>query len=332
MKCLFLDGKEVVSVQEREIATLGANDVLVKLESRGICGTDLNSYRTGVAMGFGHEMGGYVAKAGEKSSFKVGTRVFISNLSPNLVSYAPESGYAYMGGFADYILVKEAKENVDLYPVSEKMSYSQIALIEPFCVGMSGAKKYAFKPESKVVILGAGIIGMCAFEYLKSQGVQKIAVVDINEARLKRVQEAGGIALHSQKENLQEALGTLFGQAYSMMAGMVPDVDVYIDAAGVPVLTKQVVQMMKSFGQLTVLAVYHQPMDMDMATLMYNNIKVSGSCMFSHEDILEAIEILQSHPEIAKRLISHEISLEEAKEGFQIANDASKSLKVMLVG
>lgn len=54
--------------------------------------------------------------------------------------------------------------------------------------------------------------------------------------------------------------------------------------------------------------------------------------MFSHEDILEAIEILQSHPEIAKRLISHEISLEEAKEGFQIANDASKSLKVMLVG
>ncbi len=284
MKCLFLDGKEVVSVQEREIATLGANDVLVKLESRGICGTDLNSYRTGVAMGFGHEMGGYVAKAGEKSSFKVGTRVFISNLSPNLVSYAPESGYAYMGGFADYILVKEAKENVDLYPVSEKMSYSQIALIEPFCVGMSGAKKYAFKPESKVVILGAGIIGMCAFEYLKSQGVQKIAVVDINEARLKRVQEAGGIALHSQKENLQEALGTLFGQAYSM------------------------------------------------ATLMYNNIKVSGSCMFSHEDILEAIEILQSHPEIAKRLISHEISLEEAKEGFQIANDASKSLKVMLVG
>ena len=332
MKCLFIDGVKEVSLKERDVLEVGENDVLVKLEARGICGTDLNSYRSGYAMGFGHEMSGYVYKVGANSTFKEGTKVFVSNLSQNLVNYDQENGYAYMGGFADYILVKNAKENVDLYPVDENMTYSETALVEPFCVGMSGVKKYPFTKDSKVVILGAGIIGMCAFEYLKSQGVHHIVVADINENRLERAKNAGAYVLNTSNTNIKDYLTEVFSSGYSMSAGMVPDVDVYIDAAGVASLTNEVLGMIKMGGQITILAAYHDLAPLNLTSVMYNSARIVGSCMFSHDDILEAIDIIGNNKEIAKTLISHEISFENAKEGFAIADDASQSLKVMLVG
>lgn len=332
MKCLIIEGVKKVAFVERGIPELGENDVLVKIESRGICGTDLSSYRYGMPNGFGHEMAGVVQEVGSTSEFVVGTKVFVSNLSQNLVNYSTPGTYEYMGGFADYIVVRNAKENVDLYPVAKEMTYSEAALVEPFCVGMSGVKKATITKNSKVVILGAGIIGMCAFEYLRCKGVTNIVVCDINETRLEKAKQAGAIAFNTKEGNLEAFLTQTFGQGFSMMKGMVPDVDVYIDAAGVGSLVNEVVGYGKIGAQLTVLAVHHQPLSIDMTNVMYNSFKIIGSCMFSHEDILEAIDLIQKDKHIASTLISHEIPFENAKEGFEIADDASKSLKVMLVG
>ncbi len=332
MKCLFVDGVKQVSFQEKSVQEIRAKDVIVKLESRGICGTDLTSYRYGMPNGFGHEMAGYVYKAGEESNFKEGARVFVSNTSMNLVGYSPETGYSYMGGFADYIVVKNPVENVDLYPIPDSMSFSEAALVEPFCVGMSGVKKQAFNSESKIVIFGAGIIGMCAFEYLKAKGVKNVVVADICEPRLEIAEKAGAIPFNSANGNMKEFLTEKFGLAFSMTGGMVPDVDVYIDAAGVASLIKEAVGMIKNGGAITILAVHHAPVELDLVSLMYNNVKFSGSCMFSHDDIMEAIDIISKDPDVAKTLISHEIPFENAKEAFEIADNASVSLKVMMVG
>lgn len=332
MKCLFIEGVQKVTIQDREIGELGPKDVLVKLEARGICGTDLSSYRSGMAMGFGHEMAGVVYEVGNESEFKVGTKVFVSNLSQNLVSYSPEQGYSYMGGFAEYLLVKNAVENVDLYSVPNTMSFPEIALIEPFCVGMGGVKKYPMTKESKVVIFGAGIIGMCAYEYLRSQGVQNVVVVDINESRLECAKKAGAIPFNSKHGNMKEFLTKLFGINYSMLVGPVPDVDVYIDAAGVGSLLNEALNMIKMGGQITILAVYHNMPELNMTSVMYNSVKINGSCMFTPCDILEAIEIISKDASIASHMISHEIPFEDAIKGFEIANNPSDCLKVMLVG
>ncbi|WP_054957937.1 zinc-dependent alcohol dehydrogenase [Paenibacillus dakarensis] len=331
MKGLFVDGVKKISLRECEEPAVKGRDVLVKMKARGICGTDLNSYRTGKAMGFGHEMAGIIEKVGEDSSFKVGTKVFVSNLSQKLVSYSPENGYAYLGGFADKILVKDAVENVDIYPVPDTMTFSEIALIEPFSVGMSGVKKYQFNQNSKVVILGAGIIGMCAFEYLKSQGVANIVVIDINQQRLEKSEKAGAIPYNSKNENMAEFLTEKFGQNFSMIAGAVPDVDLFIDAAGVGSLLNQALSMTKIGAHITVLAAYHNQPELDLTSLMYNSVKIAGSCMFTHDNICEAIKILSESHEIADNLVSHEIPFDQAEKAFEIADDATQSLKVMMI-
>ena len=72
MKCLFINGVKSVVTEERPVPDIGEKDVLIKLEARGICGTDLTSYRYGMPNGFGHEMAGVVAQAGKDCNFKVG--------------------------------------------------------------------------------------------------------------------------------------------------------------------------------------------------------------------------------------------------------------------
>lgn len=331
MKCLYLDDVKKVSFQEKEIPSVGENDVLVQIKARGICGTDLNSYRTGEALGFGHEMGGVIAKVGEKSHFKVGDKVFVSNLTPNLVTYATEAPQSYLGGFAEYILVKNPVEGIDLFTVPETMSFSEIALVEPFCVGMSGVKKSHFHENSKVVILGAGIIGMCAFEYLKSQNVKNVVIADINENRLEKAKKAGAIAFNSKDGDLNTFLSETFGNSFSVLAGEVPDVDVWIDAAGVGALVTQSLNSIKYCGEVVVLAVHHKPIELNLMNLMYNNVKISGSLMFSNEDIQEAIDIISRDHKIFEEMVSHEIPFENAEEAFRIADDADISLKVMMV-
>jgi 2-desacetyl-2-hydroxyethyl bacteriochlorophyllide A dehydrogenase len=332
MKCLFIDGVEKVSLKECPIPKVGDNDVLIKLEARGICGTDLNSYKTGYPNGFGHEMAGYIYQKGMNVHAKLNQKVFVSNLTAmDLVSYSPDETFSYMGGFADYILVKNFKENVNVYPVPETMKYSGIALIEPFCVGMSGVKKCQYTQASHVVILGAGIIGMCCFEYLKYKGVKNIVIVDINEHRLNIAKKSGAIICNTKQTCLEDFLLEQFGLAYSMTKGEVPNVDVYIDCAGVGELTNQCVSMSKITTQMTILAVHHKPMLVDMMSVMYNNVTLEGSCMFTHEDILESIEIIANNPIIADELISHEIDFQDAKKAFEIANNPNESLKVMLI-
>ena len=82
MKCLLLEGVKKVVFKEYSVPKVGDDDVLVKIEARGICGTDLNSYRTGCPNGFGHEIGGYVYLKGKNVNIESNQKVFVSNLTP----------------------------------------------------------------------------------------------------------------------------------------------------------------------------------------------------------------------------------------------------------
>lgn len=331
MKCLFVDGVKKVSLRECEIAELHDEDVLIRLKARGICGTDLNSYRSGQAMGFGHEMSGIVEKAGKNSKVREGARVFVINLAAmDLVSYAPDAYYSYMGGFAEYIVVRNAEIGRNLFEIPDDMSYAQGALAEPFSVAMSGVRKANINENSKVVIFGAGIIGMLAFEYLKTQNVKNVVIADINEIRLQKAKDAGAIVCNSSKDDLKTFLTNTFGQGFSPL-GPVPDVNVYIDAAGVGALVSQAVDMSVYCGEVVIIAGHRKPAEINLSSVMNNNLTIHGSLMFSMTDIADAISLIHENPYIAKEIISHEIPFEEAEKAFAIADDADQSLKVMMV-
>ena len=200
---------------------------------------------------------------------------------------------------------------------------------------MSGVKKYPVTPETKAVVLGAGIIGMGAFEYLKSRGVKNIVVVDVCEARLEKAKECGAIPFNNKNGGLKEFLVETYGEGdpgmFSMIARPVPDVDLYIDCIGNNKLLDEILNMTKYEAQITILSLFHTKPEVNMANFLFANVKMVGSIMFDENDVFEAIELLNRDKSIAKEMISHEIPFENAVEAFDIANNPVGSLKVMLV-
>ncbi len=332
MKCLFLDGVKKVSVQECPVPEVSEEDVLVRIQSRGICGTDLASYRSGVPGGFGHEMAGVVARAGARTEFKEGDRVFISNLSRNLVGYAADKPGAYIGAFAEYIKVCHPQKDVDLYPLPDEMSFQEAALMEPFSVAMSGVKKVPMNKNAHVAVLGGGIIGLCAYEYLKAKGIGPVVLADIVPFRLARAAQEGAAAVNTKEQDLKAALQKQFGTAFSMTMPDAPDVDLYLDAAGVGPLLGQVVDMLKYNAAIVVLAIHRKPAELNMQALVYNNAQIHGSVMFSGEDLKESRGLLATHHDITKALVTHCFPLSEGPQAFETADQADTAMKVMITG
>lgn len=156
-------------------------------------------------------MSGVVEAAGKDSSVKVGSRVFASNLmAQDIVAYGETLGQ-YLGAFVECVVVRNATIDRDVYLLPDQMTFEEGAYVEPFCVSMSGVKKYNITEITHAAILGAGIIGLGCFEYLKSRGVKDVVVVDTNDVRLAKAQEMGAIPCNTKNNDLSKFLFDKFG-------------------------------------------------------------------------------------------------------------------------
>lgn len=194
----------------KPIPEVKPDDVLVKLDYVGICGSDMHLFKFGYIgenhvkepMVLGHEPAGVVVGVGsDVKNLVLGDRVAVEpgipcwkcdfcksgryNLCPNVYFYA--SLPVVEGCFAEYI----AHPANLCYKLPENVSTMEGALMEPLAVGMHAAIQSGIRVGSKAVILGAGCIGLVTMLSIKSMGVRDVIVVDIMKNRLKRALELG---------------------------------------------------------------------------------------------------------------------------------------------
>ena len=192
---------------ERDIPTPKADEVLVKLEYVGICGSDMHYYETGAIGNFivkppfvlGHEPGGTVVEVGENvKHLKVGDRVALEpgktcghcefcrqgkyNLCPDVIFFATPP---VDGVFQEYV----AHEADLCFKLPDNVSTMEGALIEPLAVGFHAANQGGAHIGQTAVVMGAGCIGLVSMMALKAEGVSTVYVVDIMENRLKKAME-----------------------------------------------------------------------------------------------------------------------------------------------
>lgn len=103
------------------------------------------------------------------------------------------------GAFSQYIQIRNAKLDYNLFELPENVSYDEASIIEPFSVDMHGVNVGKAKKDDKVVIYGAGMIGLCTLSACISKGIKDIVVVDVNEWRLKKAEEMGTIPFNAKK-------------------------------------------------------------------------------------------------------------------------------------
>lgn len=334
MKAGIYNGKRNISIIEKPTPVCGSHDVLLKTVYASICGTDVAVHQHGPGTGhkitvggeFGHEAVCRVAAVGDQvTDFHVGQRVYPY---PLLVTGDTRRA-GTMGAFSEYILASDAKWNEGLYAVPDAINDKTAALIEPFTVGTRAARRSQPKAGETAIVFGAGTIGIAAAIALKEFGCREVLVCDLSDLRLEKVRGLGFSTYNTGREDLEKRAAELFGTARGL-DGTVPDVDIYLDAAGAPIILEQFLAMGKIGSRMVVVAVLAGQRPVDILRMTYAQQSLIGSGGYFPEDVQDVLNTMASGKYDISSVITHEFPQKELAEAIETAGDTERALNVVI--
>lgn len=293
MKVAVMLDKMKMGWEERPIPVPGDNEILVKIDCVGICGSDMHYYENGKIGSYivdppfvlGHESGGVVVEIGKDvKHLNVGERVALEpgktcghcefcrsgkyNLCPDVKFFATPP---IDGVFQEYV-VHEA----DLcFKLPDNVSTMEGALIEPLAVGMHAANQAGASLGKTAVVTGAGCIGLCAMMSLKAFGVTEVYVTDIMDKRLEKALELGATGVINSKER------NPVEEIYKLTEGR--GVDIVVEASGVEICANQGIEMLVQAGTLVQVAYSGSGyMSLNMSMICDKEITIKSVFRYRH--------------------------------------------------
>lgn len=253
-----------MEIQETAMPVPQADQVLLKVDTVGICGSDIHAFESGpfippkdpnTKIGLGHECAGVVVSIGEKvKKIKAGDRVCIEpgipcgkcrfcmegkyNICPDVDFMATQPNYK--GALTKYLVHPESLT----YRLPDQMSMMEGALVEPAAVGMHAAIEANVKPGKKIAILGAGCIGLMTLQACMVMGATEIVVVDVIEKRLAMAKQLGAMeVIHGTSEDTVKRTRELLGDWGA---------DIVFETAGSRTTAAQAVDLVMRGGQIMI--------------------------------------------------------------------------------
>lgn len=341
MKVAVMLGIGKMGFEEREIPKVKDDEVLIKLEYVGICGSDLHYYETGAIGDYvveppfvlGHEPGGTVVEVGKNvKHLKVGDRVALEpgktcghcefcktgryNLCSDVVFFATPP---VDGVFQEYV----AHEAELCFKLPDNVSTLEGALIEPLAVGFHAAIQGDAHLGQKAVVMGAGCIGLVSMMALKARGVSEVYVVDIMEKRLEKALELGATGvINGAKEDVLERVKELTDGA-----GM----DLVIETAGTEITTRQAIHMAKK-GSNIVLVGYSKTGEMTLPMSLVLDKELTFKTVFRYRHIYPmAIDAVAAGKVNLKGIVTDVFRLDEAQKAMDYSvNNKADIVKAVI--
>lgn len=310
-------------------------EVLIKIVSSGICGSDLHLFKgkhpsAPLPSAIGHELSGDVIAIGDQvEDIVVGDRVTIE---PSVVcgeciqcqmgnyGYCEKISFTYRNGdgaMANYITIVEAS----VFKLPDNMSYDVGTLIEPLSVATHAVRRADIKLGEKVLIIGGGVIGILVASLSRLSGATKVVVVDSNDYRLDLALKMGAThVINRKKENVLEVIDRLT-DGYG--------VDKSFECVGAESTFVQAIMSIKKNGLATILGIFENPNITIPATrFITHEIKVQGSQGYCW-DFPVALSVADSIP--LEMLITHRFPLDKLQEGLETSLDKEKApVKVII--
>lgn len=331
MKLVRLHGPDDVRLDEVAEPAPGPRDAVVRVQACGICGSDVGYIAQGGLAGptrepmpLGHELSGRVEAVGaEVRGLSPGMRVVLNPLGAGnqIGNGGPE------GGFAPLLLVRNTAAGGCLFPIPDDLSPERAALCEPLGVGMQAVSRAGVAPGEKVVVFGAGPIGLAAIAALRFRGIDDVISVDLSERRLEIARRLGAReTLNPARGEVWERIQALHGTdpVFGMpMAGS----DAYIEASGHSPLIGEIIAHSKAGARLSVVALHKREVPVSFLLLLMKQLTIAGSLGYP-EDYTESIELARSLD--VATMITHRFPLERFQEALAVARDPTAGAKVMV--
>lgn len=286
MRVSVLRGAGDLAVEERTDPVPGPHDVLVRVRSVGVCGSDVHYYEHGrigshkveSPLVLGHEPSGEVVEVGtEVDRGRIGQRVSLEpgvpdftcaecragryNLCPNVRFFATPP---IDGAFAELVVVNEQFA----HPVPESLSDDAAALLEPLSVGLWACRKAGVTAGSRVLVTGAGPVGLVAAQAAMALGAAEVTVTDVNPHRLKLAADLG-------------ATSTVDVSTVSLaQSGVEPDV--LLECSGHPAATAEALTAVARAGRVVLVGMGSDVMPLPVSRIQEYELTITGTFRYSH--------------------------------------------------
>ncbi len=338
-------GPNDLRVETVPTPTAGPGELVLRIESASICGTDLRilhghhrMYPEGTVRIPGHEVVGRVAEIGAAvSGLTVGQRVFVApNMgcghcpecvsgANNLCEHYDAIGITLDGSFAEYMRVPaQAIRQGNVMSVADGVDPAVAALVEPFACVLRGQNALRIQPGEVVLVIGAGPIGIMHTKLARARGAGRVIV---SEMVPDRAAQAGRMGAHRvvnpATENLKEVLAAESGGRGA---------DVVIVAAPVHAAQETAVDVAAIGGRINLfggLPKDRPHIQLDSNRVHYKELIVTGTTACSTADCRQAADLVNAGVVDLSDLVSQRFALREAVAAFAAAEDR-KSLKIVL--
>lgn len=333
MKAAVLERPGEIVLEDRPVPRPGPGEVLVRVTAVGTCGSDMHYFEHGRIGDFvvtaplvlGHEPSGVVVARGEGvTRHQAGGRVSLEpgvpclhcaqcragryNLCPDMRFFATPP---VDGAFSHYVVINENFA----HPVPDSMSDEAAALIEPLSVGFWASRKAQVGPGSRVLVTGAGPIGLVAMQSARVFGASEVVVTDVNPQRLAVAAELGATRTVNVAEEALEGTGF--------------EPDVLLECSGVPGVVVGGVRALARAGRAVLVGMGGDSVALPVAHIQKFEIALTGT--FRYANTWPTAIAMAAHGEVRlDRLVTHRFGLTEVGEAMTIARRDPTVIKPMV--
>jgi len=327
-------GPKKLAIEECEMPLKKDGEALLKLVYGGVCGSDLNTFRGASAYVSyprvpGHELACEIVEVGENDKgFKVGDLVTVNpyfncgecySCKRGLVNACMSNetmGVQREGGFCEYITM-----DVNRLYKTEGLSPKEVAVVEPFCIGYHGVKKADVKKGDRILIMGAGSIGVLSMYGCLFRGAE-VYVADISQEKIDYAVSLGakGGILNTSKEEFDKKVSEITGG---------DGFDVCMEVVGLPSTFQDCIDAAAFGGRVVLIGISKHNLDFNFTMIQKKELKIYGSRNATIEDIEEVVEIMKEYD--TTKIITNEYKFEDAVTALNDMDaNAGKMLKTII--
>lgn len=326
MKALLLKEYLKFEVADIPVPDIGPTDVLVKVKSCGICGSDVHGYDGGSGrrippIVMGHEAAGTIEKIGsEVTGYAIGDRVTFDstvycgecdfcrrgevNLCDNrMVLGVSCDDYRRYGAFAEFVMVPGRI----LYRLPDNLSFDAAALIEAVSVAVHAVARSTAKKGDAALVVGAGMIGLLIVQVLRHKGCDPIFAIDLDDQRLELAGTFGATKTFNAKD--PDAVTKIIAATNGH------GVDVALEAVGATPTIRTAIAALRKGGSLCLVGNIAANIELPLQSVVTRELSVYGTCA-SQGEYPECIDLMASGIVDVTPLISAQGSLEEGQSWF----------------
>jgi len=340
MRALVLSEGYNLSIKETIIPRIGNNEVLVKVQAVGICGSDVHGYdgSTGRRIPpiiMGHELSGIIEKTTKNSSFQVGDHVTAhstiycgkciecKNKNFSICNNRKVIGvsckeFKQDGAMSDYIALPEHI----VYKIPKNVSFEEAAMAEPCSVALHAISKIEISKRKNILVFGCGTIGLLIVHTLKIKGYKNIISVDKVQARLDKAIEMGAKESILWDKTMQNSDFT--------DNILLNNIDCIVDAVGTSETLNASINIINNGGFIRLVGNISNEIKFPLQDVVSKEIKLIGSYAFCSE-FSECLIMMQQKKINVKPILSKIIKLEDAPYWFKkLASGDSEIIKVII--